>query len=30
MEYGIELTVGNFEGPSRVSSEDGIIELRFI
>lgn len=30
MEYGIELMVGNFEGPSRVSSEDGIIELRFI
>lgn len=30
MEYGIELTVGHFEGPSRLSSEDGIIELRFI
>ena len=30
MEYGIELKVGHFADPSRISSEDGIIELRFI
>ena len=29
MEYGIALTMGRFEGPCRVCSEDGILELHF-
>ena len=28
--YGIQLTVGHFDGPNKVCSEDGIIEVQFI
>ncbi len=28
--YGILLTAGHFDGPSKVCSEDGIIEVQFI